>query len=300
MSPTSEAQVVVPGNRACPGCGAILALRHALGALGKNTLVHISTSCMEVSLMGAGTFTGGHYGLTIPSLHTAFETSGAVISGMDVGLKALGKRDGLNLVAIAGDGGTADIGLQTLSGAVERGHDFLYICYDNEAYMNTGNQRSATTTLFASTTTSPVGLKKRGADHIRTTLKKDMCAIMAAHGVPYIATASIAYPNDLIKKITKAMMIKGPRYIHIQTPCPYGWGFHESKTIEIARLAIQTGSWILYEIEQGNLTVTRKVTKRKPVKEYLTHQKRFDHISDEEINHIQDLVNQKWEKLNTT
>jgi len=297
MHPIKEEQVTVPGNRACPGCGAILAMRHALDALGGNTMLHMATNCMEVSIMGGGTFPGGHYSLTIPSLHTAFETSGAVISGMDAGLRALGKREGINLVAIAGDGGTADIGLQTLSGAVERGQDFLYICYDNEAYMNTGNQRSATTTLFAATTTSPVGTQKRGTYHLPTTLKKDMCAIMAAHGAPYIATASIAYPLDLVKKIQKAASMKGPRYVHIQTPCPNGWGFPESKTVEVARMAIQTGCWVLYEIEQGRLNVTRKIAKRKPAKEYLTLQKRFNHLTDQEICQIQELVDLKWNEL---
>ncbi len=296
MSSIKQDEVLVAGHRACPGCGAILALKYALNALGRNVIVHVATSCMEVSIMGGGVFPRGEYPLTVPSLHTAFETSGAVVSGMDVGLKALGKRQGVNLVAIAGDGGTADIGLQTLSGAAERGHDFIYICYDNEAYMNTGNQRSGTTTLYAATTTSPVGTKKRGEQHIPLTLRKDMPAIMAAHGVPYVATASIAYPADLIKKVKKAADIRGPRYIHIHAPCPTGWGFPESKTIEMARLAVQTGSWALYEIENGKLNVTVKLAQRKPVKEYLASQKRFRHLSDAEIAHIQELVDRMWEE----
>jgi pyruvate ferredoxin oxidoreductase beta subunit len=297
MVSVSEELVVVPGNRACPGCGAILAIRHALNALGRNTIVHVATSCMEVSIMGGGVFPREEYPLMIPALHTAFETSGAVVSGMDAGLRALGRREGVNLVAIAGDGGTADIGIQTLSGAVERGHDFIYICYDNEAYMNTGNQRSGTTTLFAATTTSPVGIKKRGERHLSVNLKKDMPAIMAAHGAPYIATASIAYPADLIKKIRKAADIRGPRYIHIQTPCPYGWGFPPSKTVEVARLAVQTGCWILYEIENGKLNVTLKVAKRKPIKEYLALQRRFRHLTKAEICQIRELVDKKWKEL---
>jgi len=294
---TDKDRVLVSGHRACPGCGAILALRYALNALGRNIIVHVATSCMEVSIMGGGVFPRGEYPLTVPSLHTAFESSGAVVAGMDAGLKALGKREGVNLVAIAGDGGTADIGLQTLSGAAERGHDFIYICYDNEAYMNTGNQRSGTTTLYAGTTTSPVGTKKRGEQHISLMLKKDMPAIMAAHGIPYIATASVAYPADLIRKMKKAAGIRGPRYIHIHAPCPVGWGFPESKTIEMARLAVQTGSWVLYEIENGKLNVTQKLSKRKPVKEYLVLQKRFRHLTDAETSHIQQLVDQKWNEL---
>jgi pyruvate ferredoxin oxidoreductase beta subunit len=296
MSSIKQDGVLVAGHRACPGCGAILALKYALNALGRNVIVHVATSCMEVSIMGGGVFPRGEYPLTVPSLHTAFETSGAVVSGMDVGLRALGKRQGVNLVAIAGDGGTADIGLQTLSGAAERGHDFIYICYDNEAYMNTGNQRSGTTTLYAATTTSPVGTKKRGEQHNPLRLRKDMPAIMAAHGVPYVATASIAYPADLIKKVKKAADIRGPRYIHIHAPCPTGWGFPESKTVEMARLAVQTGSWALYEIENGKLNLTLKLAQRKPVKEYLASQKRFRHLNDAEIAHIQELVDRMWEE----
>jgi pyruvate ferredoxin oxidoreductase beta subunit len=286
----SSESIIVSGHRACPGCGPILALKYVFNTLGKNTIAHIATGCMQVSLMGGGAFPGGEFPLLIPALHTAFETSGAVISGMDAGLKALGKRNGINLVAIAGDGGTVDIGIQTLSGAVERGHDFIYICYDNEAYMNTGNQRSGTTTLFAATTTTPVGKVKRGEYHLPLKLKKDMPAIIAAHGAPYVATASIAYPTDLIKKVKKAMEIRGPRYIHVHAPCPYGWGFPEDKTIEVARLAVQTGCWILYEIENGRLNVTLKVAKRKTVKEYLMIQKRFKHLTEEEIAKIQELV----------
>jgi len=297
MSSSCEDKVLVAGHRACPGCGAILALRHALNALGKNVIVHLATSCMEVSIMGGGVFPRGEYPLTVPSLHTAFETGGAVVSGMDAGLRALGKREGVNLIAIAGDGGTADIGLQTLSGAAERGHDFIYICYDNEAYMNTGNQRSGTTMLFAATTTSPVGKKKRGEQHIPARLRKDMPAIMAAHGIPYVATASIAYPADLTKKVKKAAAMHGPRYIHIHSPCATGWGFPESKTVEMARLAVQTGAWVLYEIENGKLNVTLKVAQRKPVKEYLAQQKRFRHITDAEIAQIQELIDKKWKEL---
>jgi len=294
---SEEDKVLLSGHRACPGCGAILALRHALNALGKNTIVHLATSCMEVSIMGGGVFPKGEYPLMCPSLHTAFETGGAVVSGMDAGLRALGKREGVNLVAIGGDGGTVDIGLQTLSGAAERGHDFIYICYDNEAYMNTGNQRSGTTTMFATTTTSPVGKNKRGEQHIPGRLKKDMPAIMAAHGIPYIATASIAYPADLTKKIKKAAGIHGPRYIHIHSPCATGWGFPESKTIELARLAVQTGAWVLYEIENGKTTVTLKVAQRKPVKDYLSLQRRFKHLTDAEIAQIQELIDKKWNEL---
>jgi pyruvate ferredoxin oxidoreductase beta subunit len=297
MEVADEEKVLVSGHRACPGCGAILALKHALNALGKDIIVHVATSCMEVSIMGGGVFPKGEYPLTCPSLHTAFETGGGVVSGMDAGLRALGKKEGVTLVAISGDGGTVDIGLQTLSGAAERGNDFIYICYDNEAYMNTGNQRSGTTMPFAATTTTPIGQVKRGEQHIQGKLRKDMPAIMAAHGIPYVATASVAYPADLVKKVKKAAAMHGPRYIQIHCPCATGWGFLESKTIEVARLAVQTGAWILFEIENGKTTVTQKIGQRKPVKDYLLMQKRFKHITEPEIAQIQGLIDKKWREM---
>ena len=184
----------------------------------------------------------------IPWMHVAFENAGAVASGVESALRIQGKDD-INVIAFGGDGGTVDIGLQSLSGAMERGHNLTYICYDNEAYMNTGIQRSGATPYGASTTTSPKGSGSFGEDKP----KKDMPMIMAAHGIPYVATASIAYPEDFVNKVKKAAAIKGPAYIHLHQPCTTGWGFASEKTIEMGRLAVETGSWILYEVENGEL-----------------------------------------------
>lgn len=204
----------------------------------------------------------------IPWMHVAFENAGAVASGVESALRIQGKDD-VNVVAFGGDGGTVDIGLQSLSGAMERGHNLTYICYDNEAYMNTGIQRSGATPYGASTTTSPNGSGSFGEDKP----KKDMPMIMAAHGIPYVATASIAYPEDFVNKVKKAAEIKGPAYIHLHQPCTTGWGFASEKTIEMGRLAVETGSWILYEVENGEFNITYRPDERKPVKEYLAPQK---------------------------
>ena len=228
----------------------------------------------------------------IPWMHVAFENAGAVASGVESALRIQGKDD-VNVVAFGGDGGTVDIGLQSLSGAMERGHNLTYICYDNEAYMNTGIQRSGATPYGASTTTSPNGSGSFGEDKP----KKDMPMIMAAHGNPYVATASIAYPEDFVNKVKKAAEIKGPAYIHLHQPCTTGWGFASEKTIEMGRLAVETGSWILYEVENGEFNITYRPDERKPVKEYLAPQKRFKHLDDEHIEKIQKYVDKSCEEL---
>ena len=176
---------------------------------------------------------------------------------------------------------------------MERGHNLTYICYDNEAYMNTGIQRSGATPYGASTTTSPNGSGSFGEDKP----KKDMPMIMAAHGIPYVATASIAYPEDFVNKVKKAAEIKGPAYIHLHQPCTTGWGFASEKTIEMGRLAVETGSWILYEVENGEFNITYRPDERKPVKEYLAPQKRFKHLDDEHIEKIQKYVDKSCEEL---
>jgi len=211
----------------------------------------------------------------------AFENAAAVASGVERALKSQGKD--AQVVAFAGDGGTADIGLQALSGAMERGHNLIYICYDNEAYMNTGVQRSGATPYGASTTTSPHGKESFGEDNP----KKNIPMIMAAHGVPYVATASISYPEDFMKKVQKAREVDGPAYIHLHQPCTTGWGFNPSKTIDLGRLAVETGSWILYEIEDGDFRVTYRPLQRKMVDEYLQAQKRFKHLTELERERIQ-------------
>jgi len=282
-----EEELVAPGHRACAGCGCILAIRYALKALGRDVIISMATGCMEVV-----TTPYPETSWQVPWIHAAFENAAAVASGVAVGLRAIGKK-GIKSVAIAGDGGTADIGLQALSGAVERGDDILYICYDNEAYQNTGIQRSGATPFGAWTTTTPIGKVKRGEDRP----KKDIPAIIAAHGAPYVATASVAYPLDFIKKLKKAAAIEGPTYIHVQAPCTPGWRIENSKTIEVSKLAVLTGAWILYEVEGGKLTVTFKPPKRRPVADYLKLQGRFRHLTDEEIVEIQRMVDEQCKRF---
>jgi len=287
MKNISDVELLAPGHRACAGCGCILAIRYALKALGKNVIVSMSTGCMEVV-----TTPYPETAWRVPWIHVAFENVAAVASGVSRALKVLGKR-GVKSVAIGGDGGTVDIGLQALSGAAERGENLLYICYDNEAYENTGIQRSGATPYGAWTTTTPVGRVKRGEDRP----KKDMPAIMAAHGVPYVATASVGYPMDYIKKVKKAASIDGPTYIHVHAPCVLGWRIDSSKTIEVAKLAVLTGMWNLYEIENGVTRVTFKPPRRKPVSEYLKVQRRFRHLTDEEIMKIQQMVDEECKRF---
>lgn len=273
-------ELLAPGHRGCAGCGATLGVRLALKALGKNTIAVSATGCLEVI-----TTPYPETAWEIPWIHVAFENAAAVASGIERALKAKGKKD-INVVAFAGDGGTADIGMQALSGAMERGHNIIYICYDNEAYMNTGIQRSGATPYGASTTTSPPGKKSFGEDRP----KKNMPFIIAAHGVPYVATASISYPEDFMKKVKKAKETEGPAYIHLHQPCTTGWGFDPSKTIEIGRLAVETGAWLLYEIEEGEFRITYRPIQRKPVTEYLEAQRRFKHLKEKEKAKIQEYI----------
>jgi pyruvate ferredoxin oxidoreductase beta subunit len=276
----SDKEFLAPGHRACAGCGATIGVRLALKVLGENTVAISATGCLEVI-----TTPYPETAWEIPWMHVAFENAAAVASGVEAALKSQGKTD-TTVVVFGGDGGTADIGLQALSGAMERGHNLIYICYDNEAYMNTGIQRSGATPFGASTTTSPHGKESFGEDKP----KKNMPMIMAAHGVPYVATASISYPEDFMKKVKKAAEVDGPAYIHLQQPCTTGWGYSPSKTIELGRLAVETGSWILYEIEDGEFKVTYRPIQRKLVNEYLDAQKRFKHLTDMEKEMIQSHV----------
>lgn len=269
------------GHTGCQGCAAAIVARLVGKILGEKTMVYVPASCMVVI--------GATYPLTswkLSQLHVAFENTGAVISGMKAGLRILGKND-INVVGIAGDGGTADIGLQALSGAAERNEDVIYICYDNEAYMNTGTQRSSATPYKASTTTTSHFGK---AEH-----KKDVPAIVAAHNVPYVATATVGYIQDLINKIEKMKMIKGFRYLHVLSPCPPGWKFPSELTVEIGKLAVDSGMWSLYEIENGVKRITKKVIKKVPVKEYLKLQGRFKHLDEEQIAFLQDKIEASWE-----
>ncbi|RFT16525.1 MAG: Pyruvate:ferredoxin oxidoreductase, beta subunit [Candidatus Saccharicenans subterraneus] len=274
-----------PGHLACQGCGASLAMRLALKGLGQRTIVCIPACCWAVI---DGPFP--HSSLDIPIYHCAFETAASSASGVRAGLDMVGDTE-TTVLAWAGDGGTFDIGLQALSGAAERNDDIIYTCYDNEAYMNTGIQRSSATPIGAWTTTTPV-------KHYKKERKKDIIGIMAAHGIPYIATASVAYPEDMVKKFKKAREIKGTRFIHVFAPCPAGWKSRPEDTVKLARLAVQTGYFPLYEIEDGEKwTLNLKVKERKPIAEYLKLQGRFRHLKEEEIALIQQEVDARWARI---
>ncbi len=292
LTELTKEEYFIHGHRACAGCAAPIALRLILKVLGPRTIVVNATSCIEIV---STPYPDNAW--MVPYIHSLFENTAAVASGIEAALKVQMKKgrrakERINVVVIAGDGGTADIGLQALSGALERGHDFLYICYDNEAYMNTGIQRSSSTPYGAWTTTSPPGRISIGQD----TWKKDVTKIAAAHDIPYAATASVGYPQDLINKIEKASKIIGPKYIQIHAPCPTGWRYDTSLSIEIARLAVQSGMWILAEYENGEFK-PRKIAKKVPVKEYLKLQGRFGHLPDEEIEKIQKYIDERLAKL---
>ncbi len=260
-----------PGHRACPGCGATIAVRAILEATGPDVIVVSPTGCLETF---SAQYPYSPWG--VPWLHVLFENAGAVASGVEAALKKRGLADKIKVIIIGGDGGTHDIGLGSLSGMLERGHNVTYICYDNEAYMNTGVQRSSATPVGASTATSPVGKQSWGKERP----KKNLPAIVMAHGAPYVATASIAYPKDITRKVRQALSIQGPKYIEVHSPCPIGWGFDSSLTIELAKLAVQTGLVPIYEAFQGQPLKVRKLPKRVPVTEYLRRQKRFRHLVD--------------------
>jgi len=272
---------LAPGHATCAGCGAALAMRQILEATGDDIIVCMATGCIEV--------TTTQIPLTawnVPWIHVTFENATSVATGVKAALDYSGNNH-TQVIAIGGDGAFADIGFGALSGSLERGDDILIICYDNEAYSNTGMQRSGATPLYAATSTSPAGKVIHGKQE----WKKDLPSIAAAHHIPYVATASIAYPQDLKMKIQKAMKIKGPRFIHIHATCPVGWGFDPAKSVEMARLAVQTRMWELYEIENGVKNITVE-TEKKPVSEYLTKQKRFKHLTEKEIEEIQKKIDE--------
>lgn len=263
-----DSELLAPGHRACPGCGTAIATRLILRATGPRVIVVTATGCLE-------TFTSP-YGLSaweVPWIHSLLENAAAVASGVAAALRYQGRRD-VKVLAIGGDGGTFDIGFASLSGMLERGDDVLYICYDNEAYMNTGFQRSAATPYGASTTTTPAGQCSLG----KAEPKKDMPAIAAAHGISYVATASIAFPQDLMNKVKKALDMPGARYLQVHCPCTIGWGFDPSQTIRVARAAVDCGLVALWEQEKGQPRRVRKVGRRRPVEEYLKMQNRFAHL----------------------
>lgn len=291
MAKIPEKELMRKGTTACPGCGAAHAMRYVLKAVGEDSIINIPACCWAVI---PGVYPSRN--LDIPLLYTAFETTGASSSGVRAALDAKGvdPRE-ITVVGFAGDGGTADIGIQALSGALERGTDTIQIMYDNEAYMNTGIQRSGETPYGAWTTTTPVGTEKEW----KKRPKKNMMEIANSHEVPYAATVSVGYPELMIEKIKKAKDIPGPKFIHIYAPCPTGWRSDPSHTIKLSRLAVESRVFPLYEIENGVYNIYKKPKEKeiKPVKEYLKLQGRFRHLPKEEVEKIQKNVDREWEKL---
>lgn len=291
-----QEEYFLPGNSCCAGCGLEIALRWAMKALGPKTVLVTPASCLNV-VVGLWPKTAS----TFPFINMAFAAGAAAATGVSAAFKAKDYRfpgkgwDEITTITFAGDGGTADIGLQGLSGAAERNSDQIYVCYDNEAYMNTGIQRSSSTPHGAITTTTTLGKER---------FKKNLPAIMAAHDIPYIATCSISEPLDLYDKFKKAKAIKGCRYIHILAPCPPGWGYQSEESIELARLAVKTGSWILYEVEDGLMKLSKKSnilldpTKRASLIDYLSKQKRFSKLSEKDLIKLQERIDHNWDQIN--
>ena len=280
----SDRDYFKPGHLGCPGCGAAIAIKFALKALGEKTIMVIPASCASIIV--------GPYpqsAVTVPILHTAFATAGAAASGVRAALDIKGDTE-TTVLSWAGDGGTFDIGFQSLSGAVERNEDCIFVCYDNEAYMNTGVQRSSSTPYGVRTTTTP------GQDW-KKTRKKNIMETMAAHRIPYAASASIAFPEDMIAKFQKAREKKGgARFIHIFASCATGWGAPSDMSVKIARLAVQTNIFPLYEIENGT-RYTLNYKGDRPVNDYLQTQGRFKHLGKENVSRIQNMVDEDWNNL---
>ena len=269
------------GHRLCPGCGASIIVRQVLLAADKPVVVACPTGCLEVATT-IYPFTAWR----CPFIHCAFENVAATLCGVETAYRSLKKQgkitEDVRFIAFGGDGGTYDIGLQALSGVLERGHRMLYVCYDNEAYMNTGIQRSSASPLGAHTTTTPPG---QAIPEGKTESRKNLTEIVAAHNVPYVAQASPGYHMDLIKKVQKALSADGPSFINVLSPCPRGWRCPAEKSIEIAKLAVLTGFWPLYEVENGTYRITYKPKKKKPLREFLETQGRFRHLLKEENKH---------------
>jgi pyruvate/2-oxoacid:ferredoxin oxidoreductase beta subunit len=271
------------GHGACPGCGVAIAVKNIMKILGPETIVYVPASCLVV--FGAQYPTSA---FDVPYFFTAFENTGAVTTGIRAAMRRRGKK--ALVVGLAGDGGTFDIGLQALSGAADRDEDILYVCLDNEAYMNTGIQMSGATPFGAWTTTSPAGKAVKG----KRRFKKDIDHIVAAHDPPYMATLSIAHYNDFVRKVDKAKNTQGFRFLHVLTPCVPGWRSEASKTMEIAKLAVETGMWTLFEAEKGEASLTYKPAKMLPVTDYLKVQGRFAHMTVDDINALQKWLCMKW------
>lgn len=271
-----------PGHTACAGCAQAIAAKLVIEAAGSDTIIVNNTGCLEVFSTKYPETAWG-----VPWIHSLFENAAAVASGVEAALIYLGKKETTNVIAQGGDGSTADIGLQALSGMWERGHDILYVCYDNEAYMNTGVQRSGLTPFDTNTTTSPVAGRSLG--NIRP--KKPMPEIAVAHGIPYVAVASVGFMPDLQRKVKKAISIKGPKYLQIHVPCPLGWRYEANLMLTVAKSAVETGLYPLIEYDNGILAGRKQIIP-KPVDEYLKIQGRFKHLlgKTEEIKKVQDIA----------
>ena len=284
------------GHRLCSGCGASIAVRQVLMGTKDPVVVGASTGCLEVATT-IYPFTAWN----TPFIHNAFENVAATISGVETAYRALKKqgkiKKDIKFVAFGGDGGTYDIGLQSLSGALERGHNFVYVCYDNGAYMNTGIQRSSATPTGASTTTAPPGKASYG----KTQMRKDLTAIVAAHHIPYAAQCSVSNWNDLVTKSQKAFAAQGPAFLNVLALCHRGWRYPQQDGIKIAKLAVETGFWPLIEVDKGVWRFTYKPKERKPVAEFLKTQGRFKHLFKEENKHVLDEVQKEidseWNRL---
>ncbi len=288
-----EFEGISPGHRACQGCAEVLVMRMVMKALGEDVIAVSATGCMEVISTPYPETTWN-----VPWLHVAFENAGAVGSGVEAARKAMARKGRLTenktkIVIMGGDGSTSDIGFQALSGALERYHDFVYICFDNEAYMNTGIQRSSSTPWGCWSTTTPVTETNFG----KSTAKKDLTEIFAAHDIPYVATATPAHHIDLMNKVRKAAATPGPAYIHVLSPCPTGWKMNSKYAVKSAKLAVQTKVFPLYEIENGKYSFSRKVKKPKPVEDYLSIQGRFKHLDESQIKFIQAQVDKKYSEI---
>lgn len=287
---------LAPGHTTCAGCGIPVIARTILGATEDPIIVSNATGCLEVT-----TTIYPYTAWKVPYIHSAFENAAATISGVEAAQKSLGKKRRLKkkakLVVFGGDGGTYDIGLQALSGALERGHEFLYVCYDNGGYMNTGGQRSGGTPFGANTETEPVGEKSFGKSRNR----KDLMEIVRAHQIKYLAQANVAYPNDLVMKAKKAFETKGPSFLLVLQPCTNLWKFPTSRYVRVGRLATETNFWPLYEIEDGNYLINYVNKNPKKIEEFLKEQGRFKHLFEAKnkkvIKEIQKKVDENWESL---
>ncbi len=279
-----EREYMYPGHVACPGCGAAIAMRLFMKVMGEKTIIVLPACCWSII---AGAYPQST--LQVPIIHSAFETGGAVASGVRAALDIKGDTE-TTVVTWAGDGGTFDIGFQALSGAVERNEDFIYVCYDNEAYMNTGIQRSSSTPYGAWTTTTP-------GQEWKKMRKKNIVEALVAHRIPYAATANIAFPEDMMRKVQKAKEIKGARFLHVFASCPTGWRIPSEISVKIARMAVQTNIFPLYEVEGGVKYTINHTPKEYPVREYFKLQGRFKHLTDSDLAQIQEMVNEDWELL---